>query len=436
MNQPILKRRQFLASGAALAVPTIIPRHVLGAPGRPGANDRIMTAVIGTGNRVTGILPAAPKDIQLIALADCDRSRMQPGTPFARAAEPLCTGGFEKLTRYQDFRQMLDKQPALDAVFVTTTTHARAHCVIHALQAGLDVYCEKPMALTVEEGRAIVRAARKHERVVQIGTQAASFPNNKRGAELVRGGQLGAVEKAVTVNFAPGLEWTEKPGQPVPDGLDWNLWLNQAPRTPYSGKDFHPGCERWGRWTLFDNGGQSWGMSGWGTHSLEQAQRGLGLEETGPTEIILAKPGDPASPVTLVYADGKRIEMKIPVNSGPAWGAIFVGEKGKIEINRWKVVSNPPELTKDLEDVEARQHATPWHVQNWVDCMRSRKRPNADVEAGHRATTLCCIASVARELGRNLKWDPVHEQFIDDEQANANRWMTRRRRNEFKLPAI
>ena len=86
--------------------------------------------------------------------------------------------------------------------------------------------------------------------------------------------------------------------------------------------------------------------------------------------------------------------------------------------------------------MEARQHATPWHVQNWVDCMRSRKRPNADVEAGHRATTLCCIASVARELGRNLKWDPVHEQFIDDEQANANRWMTRRRRNEFKLPAI
>ena len=159
---------------------------------------------------------------------------------------------------------------------------------------------------------------------------------------MVRDGRLGAVEKAVTVNFAPGLEWTEKAGQPVPEGLDWNLWLNQAPRTPYSGKAFHPGCERWGRWTLFDNGGQSWGMSGWGTHALEQAQRGLGVEETGPTEIILAKPGDPASPVTLVYADGKRIEMKIPVNSGPAWGAIFVGEKGKIEINRWKVVSNPP----------------------------------------------------------------------------------------------
>ncbi len=430
-------RRTFLkTAAAAVAVPAWIPRSVLAAPGTPGANDRILTAVIGTGRRIGDVIRSAPKDIRIVALADCDVRQMAPGGQFAQRVRPLFPDTFDAMPRYVDHREMLDKEKRLDAVLVGTTTHARALCTIHAVQAGLDAYCEKPVTLTVEEGRVLANAARKHKRVVQVGTQGASFPNNKLGSELVRDGGLGKVEKAVTVNFLPGREWEPKPAEPVPDGLDWDRWCNQAPLVPYNGKDFHPGCEVWGWWTLFDNGGQSWGMSGWGTHALEQVQRGLGVEETGPAEVILEKPGDPVSPITFVYANGLRIEMSIPQGSGPAWGAIFSGEKGRVEINRWRVASNPTELTEHIPHLEARRHATPPHVEDWVDAMRTRRRPNADVEAGHRATTLCCLATAARELDRSLKWDPKKEQFIGDDEANANRWLRRPQRKGYELPEV
>jgi len=431
-----LRRRRFLATAAsALCVPTFIPRGVLASAEGPGANDRILTGVIGTGRRIGDVINSAPRDIQIAALADCDLRRMAANSQFGTRVKRQFPDKFDKMPRYQDHRQMLDREK-LDAVFVGTTTHARVFCAIHAVQAGLDAYCEKAVALTVEEGRALVTAARKHKRIVQVGTQAASFNNNKLGTQLVRDGGLGKVEKVVTVNFLPGKEWTSKPAKPIPDGLNWDMWCNQAPLLPYNAEDFHPGCEVWGWWTLFDNGGQSWGMSGWGTHALDQVQRGLGTEHTGPVEVIPEKPGDPVSPITMVYANGVRLEMKLPKGSGPAWGAIFLGEKGKVEINRWKVVSNPVELTHDLPHVPARQHATPPHVQNWVDAMRSRELPNADIEIGHRATTLCCLASAARELGRSLKWDPQKEQVAGDDEANANRWLTRPRHAGYELPEV
>jgi predicted dehydrogenase len=424
-----MKRREFLKTAAGVAAPLVIPRHVLSAPGRPGANDRIRTGVIGCGNRVAAILSEMPEDLQVTALADCNPRQMEADSPFGRQAGELFPDHFPKWSRYHDYRAMLDKEQ-LDAVFVTTTTHARALCCVHAVQAGVDVYAEKPLTLTIEEGQVLVQATRKYQRVLQVGTQARSMKLDMWGHEFIRDGGLGKVEKVVANNFIGPTRWTNEPGQPVPEGLDWDLWCNQAELRPY-----HPLLHRnWDRWWDYDGGGVSWGVTGWGTHSYDMVQASLGTDYTGPVEVWATKPGDPMSPVTMRYASGIILELKLPQGHGPAWGAIFIGERGKIETNRNKCVSNPPELVAHQPVVDYEYGVTRPHLENWIECMRSRQRPRADVEIAHRSHTICHLVNIARDLGRRLKWDPEKEVFVGDEEANRHPAVTRPRRKGYELP--
>lgn len=431
-----ISRRHFIGRAAklgatAVAAPYIIPSSALGRAGRPAANDRIAVGVIGCGGRVSYVVSEAPADLQVVALADCDLRQMGGSSTFGQQMSKMerHAQAFPKWRRYQDYREMLDKEK-LDAVFVTTTTHARALICIHAMQAGLNVYAEKPLTLTIEEGQALVQVARKHQSVLQVGTQCRSLERYAWVNRLIHSGALGKLEKVVAHNFDPPVRREPKAGQAVPAELNWDLWCNQTPLVPWVPGEFHPGCGVWGKWWDYDGGGLTWGMTGWGTHSLDIIQQALGTDHTGPTEVWPVKPGDDHSPVIMRYASGVTLELTLERGYGDFWGAIYTGSKGKVEFFLGKLVSDPPELVAGAPP-SVGYPALP-HLQNWIECMKTRKRPRADVEIAHRSSTVCHLANIARELGRRLRWDPDKEAFVGDERANALR--SRPRRKGYELP--
>jgi len=387
-----------------------------------GANDRLRLGFIGLGGRARWLLqneefPAA----DIVAFADCDSTRCD----LAAKIKP----SLEKAARYPDYRRLLDKEK-LDAVFVETCTHSRVLIAIHAMQTGFNVYAEKPVALTVEEGRTLVNAAKRYNKVVQAGTQQRSIPINAWASKLVREGRLGKVHTVIACNFEPPKRWTPQPEQPKPEGLDWDQWCNQTELRPYH-KDIQ---YKWAWWWDYDGGGQSWGVSGWGTHALDQVQCALGTDDTGPVEIWPEGEGQEA-PVIMRYASGTLLKMtgvKRPDHSD--LGAIFIGDKGKLEIKRGILVAEPELLKGAPEETPEGPGENRWHIANFLDCIRTRKQTNAHVEAAHRSTTVCHLMNICRDMGRKLKWDPVAEKFLDDPQANTT--LARPRRKGYELPRI
>jgi predicted dehydrogenase len=347
---------------------------------------------------------------------------------MAEAAK-LHPGG-EKWARYTDYREMFDKAK-LDAVFVETTTHARVLIALQALQAGLDVYAEKPLTLTVQEGQVLTTAVRHYKRVLQTGTQQRSMPINIYASNLVSSGKIGKINKVIVCNFLGPEKWTPKPAEPMPEGLNWDQWCNQTELRPYHSQ-LHRG---WARWWDYDGGGQSWGVSGWGTHALDQVQAALGTSLTGPIEIIPHDPG-PQCKVSLVYANGTVVSLEQPkIDDHQQLGGIFEGSNGRIQIIRGDFITDRPELKKGAPDViKEGPGENSYHLRNFVECMRTRKQPNADVEIAHRSNSVCHLVNMARETGRKLKWDPEVEKFVGDNEAN--RLLSRPRRKGYELPAI
>jgi predicted dehydrogenase len=437
-----MKRRDVLK---AVAAPMIASPRIF------GANGRLKVGVIGVGNRARWLMQYFGKEldeVDLVAVADCYLARCYGKDPAQQRATPL-NEGFERWAKYPSYQKMFDKEK-LDAVWIQTTTHARALAAINAMQAGVDVYAEKPIHLTVEEGRAMVRAAHKYKRVFQAGSQQRSMPINRYASELVRTGKIGKIKTVKVCNYLPGLVWKPKPAQPVPEGLDWDAWCNQTELRPYH-QDLH---RRWNNWIDYDDGGESWGVSGWGTHGLDQVQCALGMDETGPVEMwtenretkdlddfpFLKHPDFRAllnrKPVVLKFATGTEVKLQEPgKNSHSQLGGIFVGEKGTIEIVRGDFTSDRPEFKKNSPPVlpEGKGEDVP-HLKNFVQCVMSRKKTNADAETAHRATTLCHLVSICRLLDRKLKWDPKAEKFVGDEEAN--RMLSRPRRKGYELPKV
>ena len=423
-------RRKFLRTGAAVAAsafaaPTIIPRHVLSAPGKPGANDRITVGAIGVGGRARLLLQQLPEDGQIVALSDCNLPRAEKFKDEAKQDWPV----------YQDYRKLLERKD-IDAVIVGTGEFQRVLPCIHACQAGKDVYAEKPLTLYVREGRALVNAVRRYDRVLQVGSQQRSMAMNRVACELVRSGGLGKVLEVRAINYSNSSPAEPRPGQPVPEGLDWNMWLNQAAERPY-----HPDWMGWMRWRDFAGGE----MTNWGAHGVDQVQWALGMDGTGPSELRPLSSG-PNGQVSMRYPNGVELRFVIEQGKGPMGGAIFVCEKGKLEINRNKFTSNPPEIAEELKkkvNVEEEERKwsdqlalwqARWHMQDWLDCIRSRERPVADVEIGHRSITVCHLANITRAIGRDLRWDASGEHFVGDDEANA--LLDRPRRKGFELPNV
>ena len=424
-------RRSFLKTAATMATVTVFPAPLiisasaLGAPGKPGANDRIYVGMIGPGGRSQQLTTESPADLKLVAVADCDL-RVIPGY-LAAVRQVKDSIVSEKCASYQDYRQMLS-QEKLDGVFVVTPTHVRVLACIHAMQAGLDVYAEKPLTFTIEEGQHLVRAEQKYKTIFQVGTQQRSIAINNFGSDLIRNGAIGKVLTVSCPNFLGPVPRPQLKFEPTPPEMNWDLWCSQAELTPFS-SELHPGLGRWARFREYCG----WLVTGW-VHAFDQIQRALGTDNTGPVEIWPEESG-PNAKVSMRYANGTILRLDIPHDKGPQMGGVFVGEKGKIEINRNRLASNPRELIKDAPPAADKSEfasVSHEHIKNWVHCMRTREKTVASAAVGHRSTTICHMINICRELGRKLQWDPVKEEFIGDEQANKLR--SRPRRKGYELP--
>ncbi|MDR0327170.1 MAG: Gfo/Idh/MocA family oxidoreductase, partial [Planctomycetaceae bacterium] len=384
-------RRQFLgAASAAATAPFIIPRSVLGQGGSPGANDTVKVAIIGLGNRCTGIYEPAVKaaaGLKVIAICDFWSKRLND---FAQRF----SGDFTPEQCFLDFRKMIEKEKP-DGVMVETTTHQRAWTAGIAMQMGCHLYIEKPMCLTIEEGRYLVNSARKYKRVTQVGTQQRSLPLCKWACKQVQDGVLGRVKIVQAPNFVGPNIWVDQPGEPYPEGMDdatWDLWTNQAVLRPYH-HDLHFG---WDRWWDYDAGGPCFGVSGWGTHSYDQVNMALGTNDTGPVEILLEEPctiqdsgkfetrkplddetgvdyygmakvTGPRGKMTMWFANGVELQLHLDGDRGPGLGCIVTGDKAKMEINRHKLSSNPKDIVANRpEESNNARDETVYHVENWV----------------------------------------------------------------------
>jgi len=460
-------RRDMLKASAALAVPALVSAHALGLDGSAPASETVRVGVIGCGGRSRLIREGADvKGFRVVAACDCEIARAE------RYVKELSGG--EKWGVYEDFQKMIDDEK-LDAVMVETTTHARGWITIKAMQAGMDVYIEKPMCLTIAEGRAMVKAARKLNRVTQVGTQQRSMPINNWASDLVKNGAIGKIKTVLAPNFVSPFRWTKTSSADVKEPVDkwWDIWTNQAELRPYS-PEIHHG---WARWWDYDGGGLCFGVTGWGTHSYDQINRALGTDDTGPAEVLLEEPVDadsdtyktvagttvggavagetgdidtgtdyhgmarlrgPRAKVTMKFAGGTELQLHLDGNRGPGLGAIFIGEQGKIEINRNKLASNPKEIVRAPENPGPnRRPETAYHIENWIECIKNRQPCTADIEIGLRATTLCYLVNIVRDVGRvgeTLKWDPVAERFTNCDEANA--LLDRTRRKGYELPVV
>ena len=397
-------RRDFLKTSAALSTaigaPTIIPSRVLGRDVQPGANDQIIIGLIGTGGRCNQLIDQVPAPGKIVAASDCFLYRVTETQRKKNTNWKL----------YQDYRKMFDVEK-LDAVIIATPDHARTLPSMHAVIRGLDVYAEKPLTAYIQEGRQLVDAVRKHKRVFQVGSQQRSMEVNRFCCEFVRDGKLGPLKIVSAVNYPGPKRYTGLPEQPIPQTDDWNTWLGPTELRPFN-KDLQ---FSWMQWRDY-SGGE---MTNWGAHGVDQIQWALGKDDTGPTELW---PDGPKGIIAMRYADGTPVRFER--DGGPMGGAVFIGADCKMEINRNKFTTNPPDFVKNAPSpaVAEKWEGDGWiakpHIENWLDCIKSRQRPNADVEIGHRSISVCHLVNITRELNRKLTWDPVAERFINDDEAN------------------
>jgi predicted dehydrogenase len=415
-------RREFLqraaAASTALAVPTFIAARVLGREGAVPPSEQILIGVIGVGGRARQLIDQIPEGGRVVALSDCYLQRATDAAKERNANWAV----------YQNYHEMMDREN-LDAALVATPDHARTLPCIHAVQAGLDVYAEKPLTAYLREGRVLVDAVRKHNRVFQVGTQQRSMEINRFCCEYVRDGKIGKIREVSGVNY-PGPRIIEGLSEePIPATDDWNAWCGPAELRPFN-NHLQFG---WMQWRDY-SGGE---MTNWGAHGVDQIQWALGKDDTGPTELWPESPG-PNGKVSIRYADGTLV--KFERDGAPMGGAVFIGSDCKMEINRNRFATNPADFVKNAPNptVQDKWEGDGWiarpHIQNWLDCIKTREQPVADVEIGHRSISVCHLLNIAREAGRKLQWDPNAEQFVND--AEANKLLDRPRRAGFELPAV
>jgi len=416
-------RREFLRRGlGGLCTAGVAPYVVAGAAaGRNRTvkpSDRVTMGFIGVGGQGSGHLLGgawtyltggyvARKDVQVLGVCDVWRNRREPACQRVNQyySQTLGKGSYKACEPYVDFRELLARSD-VDAVLIGTPIHWHATMAILAAKAGKDVYCEKPTALTIREGRAMADAVRRYGRVYQAGTQQRSEYGGKfrRACELVRSGRIGRLQAVYAVCDGGGFHWRRDPapGRPVPAELDWDLWLGPAPWSPYHGQtDAH----------RFGDGGINWGQ-----HHYDIVQWALDADRTGPVELSVE-----GGHAVYKYANGVVVHgCGYPGEGvGGSGGACFVGTEGRIAVDREHLVSYPAEIAaRPLGPDDVHLYANHGHSDNFLDCVRTRKRPICDAETAHRAASVLLLGGLVRRLNRPLKWDPRAERFENDDEAN------------------
>ena len=450
MSQKIT-RRVFAKTGTAAAVasfaaPYLVDSSALGA--YPPSN-RINVGVIGTGTRGTPDMEIFMNnpDVQVTAICDVNTSshgyrdpkRLMGRLPALEIvnkyyADKQRSGSFKGVDAYNDFRQIIQRHD-IDAVAIVTPDHWHGVMTIMVAEAGKDIFCQKPLSLTIRQGQEMVKAVRRHKRILQTGSQFRSSPTARLACEMVLNGRIGKL-KTIRTYLAfnnredPGPGW--KP-MPVPEGFDYEMWLGPAPKVPYHVDR----CIYAFRFGLDYSGGQ---MTNFGAHSNDIAQWGNGTSLTGPVEIegLHSKWPPKGSLFTTAleaklrarYANGVEL---ICESKDPGLGLRFEGTEGWIELPRFNAIKTSPESLVDskigpdeirlpvsiperTENVYGNYCID--HIRNFLNCVKTRAEPVEPVEIGHRTASLCHLGNIALKLMRKLQWDPDREEFPNDDEAN------------------
>jgi len=414
-------RRRFLRNSVLTGAiaPFILPSRIWAAEAQP--NERITLGFIGVGTQGRGLLGGhlRSKDTRVLAVCDVDTTRRENAKKmvdeqYAKDANAASAKGCDA---YNDFRELLARKD-IDAVVIATPDHWHALTTIAAAKAGKDIYCEKPLSESIHEARAMVNAVRKNNRIFQTGSMQRSSKEFRIGCELVRNGVIGKIKTVEVGVGGPGVP-CDLPAEPDEPGLDWNMWLGPAPMRPYhselSPRGVHKHFPNWRKYREYGGGM----VTDWGAHHFDIAQWGLGMDDSGPVEIIPPEKADATHGTRLLYANGVEVIHK---SQGGVW---FFGEGGKVFVDRgkfefWlgdeqkaKAASEAEEIaTHFLPSNAVRLYKSNDHRGDWVNSMRTRKPPICDVEVGARTVSVCHLVNLSYYHGQRMKWDPKKEKFV------------------------
>lgn len=439
-----LNRKDFLkASALGLTSFMILPSWKIGGVRVP-PSDRVVLGFIGLGQQGLSDFHSFSHcpGVQVAACSDVDSLKTER---FRRRITAWQKGKemVERCDKYESYEELLGRKD-IDAVSIATPDHWHALNTIHACQAGKDVYCQKPLAYTIKEGFAMVKAVRDNGRVLQVGSQQRSSAEFLKAIELVKAGAIGHILEIHAKVGDPPTPF-KLPAQRVPNNLNFNLWLGPLndPEIHYH-PDLCPPIsldpevneQLWGAWRWYRETGNGF-TADWGAHMFDIAQAAIGMDGLGPVEYIPQGYGG-AEYLTMKYANGIVMREQPYRDDNPtAQGIRFVGTGGWIQVARGFSASSDPSLLREDEKkgdgVAAGEfEVSSPHMQNFIDCVRSRKNPVAPVEVGCSTNTLCCLANIATELERPVKWDPATLSFGDDREAENHRLYHYAYRNPYK----
>ena len=432
-----LTRRVFLkktvaTAGAVFGVPILVPSSVIGSN---GPSNRINIGCIGMGGQGTWDMNGFMQhgDVQIVAVCDVNKRSddydMLYQFPHSTAGrEPArelveryygqnrASGSYKGCDSYGDFRQLLARED-IDAVIVTTPDHWHVPISLAAVRAGKDVYCEKPLSLSISEGRVLCEAVKRYNRVFQTGSQQRSESKFRFVCELVRNGRIGRLH-TIRVGI-PGNN-CENPqlwqAMAVPEGFDYDMWLGPAPWAPYTKQR----CHYRFRFMLDYSGGQ---ITNFGAHDFDIAQWANGSDRSGPIEVEDLGSEFPrdglfttATKVNVAYKYANGVKMYCTTGTS---GIRFEGSDGWIYVNRDQLEAEPKSILEStIGRDEVHLYRSVDQMRNFLDCVKSRCEPVAGVEVGHGSATVCHLANIAIQVGGKLRWDPVKERFIDNDAAN------------------
>ncbi len=318
----------------------------------------------------------------------------------------------------------------IDAVVIATPDHWHAIITIEAAKAGKDIYCEKPLSLTIREARQMANAVRRYGRVLQTGSMQRSMGQFRQACEIVRNGRIGKVREVYIGLPNNGRSSEEKwvPAEPIPEGFDYNMWLGPAPYKPFNSERVSGNYG--GGWRYFRD--YSGGMlTDWGAHHFDIAQWGLGMDNSGPVEVLPAD-GKEIKTLTYRYPNGAVMMNGLPKDAPEGNGVLFVGDSGKVFVSRGQIKTWPEEMVRiPTAANEIQLYRSNNHIGNWVDCIKSRDLPICDVEVGARSVTVCHLGNIAQWLQRPIKWNPQTEQIEGDPEAA--RWVDRPHRSPWHV---
>jgi len=465
MSRSRQSRRQFLQhTSTAAAAGATLPYwfssgRTLADDAAKSPNERLRLGCIGTGDRWKAVGPGAMQFATCLAVCDVDASHAAEGKQIATDRNDKAGYKGQQVDVYEDYQKILER-PDIDVVTIVTPDHWHSKIAIEALQAGKDVYCEKPLTLTINEGKQICKVLRETGRVFQVGTQQRTEMGQRfiAAVALIRAGRIGEVKKVICdIGGAPTCG--PIPVASVPEGLNWEKWQGQAPLRDFRFKE----GGRWGnsrchyefRWWYEYSGGK---MTDWGAHHVDIASWALNMGESGPVSVeglmvehpVPMKDGLPTEEdryntaskfdIQVMYANG--VELHIVSNSPQGNGILFEGTDGSFHVSRGDMKDVVGTAVKDVLDKKSPlpegaleavygKKVAPSHMANFFDCIKDRSLPVSDVYSHHRAMTTCHLANIAIRVGRKIQWDPAAEQIVGD--ADANQWLGREQRKGYEI---